>query len=190
LAVEQGGLGYYDLLDRSVRKRQADLARRAGLNGFVFYHYWFSGSHAPRHHLVMERVVEKMVEDGEPNLPFMLSWANEPWSRRWTGEDKDILLSQEYGDEQEWRLHFAYLLKFFQHPNYIRVQNKPAFCIYRSGHLGEKLKPMIHLWHQLAIENGLPGLYFISTIGSFYDSDKGTGKRDMEAGLDAAFQFW
>ncbi len=40
LSVEGGGLGYYDLMNVDVRKRQADMARRAGISGFVFYHYW------------------------------------------------------------------------------------------------------------------------------------------------------
>jgi hypothetical protein len=68
-------------------------------------------------------------------MPFMLSWANEPWSKRWTGlskedgeillkvgqgeeklskkntdhNEKDILLSQDYGDEKEWEEHFVTL---------------------------------------------------------------------------------
>jgi len=40
LAIQEGGLGYYDLMDKKVRERQADLARRSGVSGFVFYHYW------------------------------------------------------------------------------------------------------------------------------------------------------
>jgi Glycosyltransferase WbsX len=40
LAVESGGLGYYDLMNVNDRKRQADLARKAGVSGFVHYHYW------------------------------------------------------------------------------------------------------------------------------------------------------
>ena len=40
LSVNDGGLGYYDLMHVDVRKTQADLARRAGVCGFVFHHYW------------------------------------------------------------------------------------------------------------------------------------------------------
>jgi hypothetical protein len=40
LSVIEGGLGYYNLMKLDIRKRQADLARRAGVSGFVFHHYW------------------------------------------------------------------------------------------------------------------------------------------------------
>ena len=38
-------LGYYDLRDASVREAQAELAREAGIEGFCYYHYWFSKDH-------------------------------------------------------------------------------------------------------------------------------------------------
>lgn len=125
LPVEEGGLGYYNLLNYDTRKRQADLAKHYGVTGFTYYHYWFSGSHAPDNHLIMTGLFDKLLEDGEPNLPFFLSWANEPWNRRWTGEEGEVLLSQEYGDKEEWTEHFMYLLKFFQHPNYEKVNGRP-----------------------------------------------------------------
>lgn len=131
-----------------------------------------------------------MLKDGEPNMPFMMSWANEPWSRRWTGEEKDVLLSQEYGEEDEWEEHFLYLLQFFRHPNYIRKYGKPVFVIYRTGHVGTKLKPMMHLWRKLALDHGLPGLHLVTTVGNFVKSDEQTAAVNADAGMDAAFHFW
>ena len=52
---------------------------------------------------------------------------------------KKFLLSQDYGDEKEWDEHFRYLVRFFQNPNYIRIENKPVFKIYRLGHLSKIL---------------------------------------------------
>jgi hypothetical protein len=191
LDIEEGGLGYYDLMDRSVRKRQAELAREHGVQGFVYYHYWFSGSQAPPQHKVMAKVLEAMLIDDEPNLPFILSWANEPWTRRWSGETGDVtLLSQEYGDEQEWDEHFDYLMQFFDHPNYVRIHGKPVFIIYRTGHVGTKLVPMIKRWRIRAVEKGLPGLHIVQTIGNFYKTDVGTSSLTTEAGIDASYHFW
>jgi len=45
----------------------------AGLSGFVYYHYWFSDIH---------KIHEALLHDEDPNMPLMLSWANEPWSKR------------------------------------------------------------------------------------------------------------
>ena len=216
LPVELGGLGYYNLLQKHVRKRQADLARMAGLSGFVYYHYWFSGTHAPKNHLVMDKIHEALLHDGEPNMPFMLSWANEPWSKRWTGlseedeelvlkkgqgkeklpkkstdnDGEEILLSQDYGDEKEWEEHFRYLVRFFQHPNYIRIEDKPVFIIYRLGHIpADVLGLMLNLWNRMAMEEfGLPGLHIVHTVGNFYQFDKKT--RAQEDKTNGAFHFW
>ena len=195
LSEKKGGLGYYNLLSKDVRRKQADIAKKYGVNGFIMYHYWFSGEQAPKDHLVMQQVQEQMLLDGEPNLPFAFSWANEPWSKRWTGgaakNDEQLLLSQEYGDEDEWREHFEYLLKFFNHENYIRVNDKPLFSIlYRIGHIGSKLEPMLALWRKLAVEAGLPGIHIVNTIGNFRQTDKDTVKIEKGARLDAAFHFW
>ena len=176
LSVEQGGLGYYNLTERAVRRRQAELATLAGVHGFVFSPDWFSGERAPPEHLVMHRVTELLLVegDGEPALPFMLSWANEPWTRTWAGEEQDVLLSQEYGGREDWVAHFNYLLRFFKHPRYIRVEGKPAIAIYRIGHFGDKLKPILHLWNEMARQNGFPGIHFINTIGNFLHRDRNT----------------
>ena len=37
-------LGYYDLRLPEVREQQAQLAREAGVEGFMYWHYWFGGN--------------------------------------------------------------------------------------------------------------------------------------------------
>jgi len=191
LDFESGGLGYYNLLDKKVRARQASIARSHGVYGFCYYHYWFSGEGAPHNHKVMYQVLETMLEDQEPNLPFMLAWANEPWTKTWTGMTKSkraLLIDQKYGEEDEWREHFVYLLHFFQHPNYIRNNGKPVFAIYRTGHVKQKLRPMITLWKRMAVDSGLPGLHIVDSINHFYTSmiDEGF---DVRGVVDASYHF-
>ncbi|CAI5978491.1 unnamed protein product [Closterium sp. NIES-64] len=135
------------------------LARFYGIHGFAFHHYWFECNT-----VFMESVIMEMLKDGQPDLPFMLIWANEAWTRHWTGETGEILQSQSYGNETCWRLHFQWLLPLFKHPNYVRVNNKPAFGIYIVP-LIKELKPMLKLWRSLAKEEGLPGLHIIQCLG-------------------------
>jgi Glycosyltransferase WbsX len=193
LPVEEGGLGYYNLLEKEPRKRQAEIAREYGVEGFVYYHYWFSGSQAPKHHYVMNGVLDAMLLDGEPNLPFFLSWANEPWNRRWTGQDvpadKGLLISQDYGDMDEWKEHFEYLLKFFHHPNYVKKDGCPVFVIYRTEHINEKLEPMLNLWRIMALKAGFAGMWFIQTVGSFFEPDRDP-LISKPAGINGSFHFW
>lgn len=168
ISTEEGGLGYYNLTHLSTRQKQASLNREFGGYGFMYYHYWFSGEGTPVDHKVMYKIPELMLLDGEPNAPFMLSWANEPWTKRWAGNG-EVLLSQDYGGESEWVEHFNYLLPFFEHPNYIKtVDYKPIFALYRAGHLNDTLAPMLKLWHKLARQNGFPnGIKAIYTMNSF-----------------------
>lgn len=37
-------LGFYDLRLADTRHQQADLARQYGIDGFIYYHYWFNGT--------------------------------------------------------------------------------------------------------------------------------------------------
>ena len=85
-------LGFYDLRLPEIRAAQARMARDAGLSGFCYYHYWFSGRR------VLHQPFDDVLASGEPDFPFMLCWANENWTRAWDGGDREILLSQSYSD--------------------------------------------------------------------------------------------
>jgi hypothetical protein len=188
LPVKDGGLGYYDLTDVSVRRRQGELAREAGLHGFMYHHYWFAGNSSFKYkNPVMGKIPKLMLKDGEPNLPFMFSWANEPWTSTWSGGDGGVFLPQNYGGREEWTEHFNYLLPFFRHPKYIRVNNKPAFAIHRIGLMKDSVKAMRALWDKLAAEAGLPGLHIIYTLNNFVSTDK-MFKSNTHRYCDASFQ--
>lgn len=191
MSFTDGGLGFYNLLDVEVRRRQAEIARKYGVYGFSYYHYWFSGKGAPPNHKVMFRVLEQMLADGEPNVPFMLTWANEPWMRTWSGvqsSGETMLIEQTYGDEDEWTEHFDYLSRFFRHPNYIRVRGKPVFAIYRTGHIAENLRPMLTLWKKLAAERGWDGIHIVDSINNFYLGNIDDAY-DVQGIIDASYHF-
>jgi len=151
-------IGYYNGLDYYTRLRQGRYLRASGFHGAVYHHYWFAGKP------VMDGVIRAMLEDGEPNTPFMLSWANEPWTKRWDGLDSsEILIAQDYGGLEAWRAHFDCLLTFFRHPQYIRSEGKIQFLVYNPGHMGDVGPHMFAAWKQWAVEEGLGGLDVIET---------------------------
>jgi hypothetical protein len=151
---------YYDLTDETARKWQAEIAEKYGIYGFCYYHYWFKGKR------LLEKPFNEVLSSGEPNFPFCLSWANEPWTRRWDGSEHDVLMAQDYGEEADWKEHFDYLLTAFEDERYIRVDNKPLFLIYRPGSI-PKCEEMLQYWQNLAKQNGLDGIYFVKTISGF-----------------------
>ena len=133
----------------------------------------------------MNSVLEKILIDGEPNIPFMLSWANEPWRRRMNGGNDEILQAQKYGDEEEWENHLKYLVKFFSNKNYIKVDNKPVFCIYRISTI-ENYKDRFNYWKKNIKKYGFDGIFIVMTLGVWPRSEACS----ILPHVDAVFDFY
>lgn len=154
------GCNYYDLGDPSAREWQASLARRHGVDGFCYYHYWFKGKR------LLEKPCEAILATGVPDFPFCFSWANESWTRSWDGSTRDVLVRQDYGDESDWRVHFDYLLPFFRDPRYITHEGLPLFLIYRPADF-PAVDRMMACWNEWARQVGLAGICFVKTLTCF-----------------------
>jgi glycosyltransferase involved in cell wall biosynthesis len=119
-------LGAYSLDDPQVMRRQVQMAIEAGLAGFVFYFYWFNRRR------LLERPVERFLADPSLRIGFCLMWANENWTRRWDGSDDEVLIAQDYREEDEAEL-LATFARHFADARHIRVQGRPLLLIYRPG---------------------------------------------------------
>ena len=168
-------LGFYDLRVDEVREAQAALARRYGLSGFCYWHYWFAGR------LLLERPFEEVLHSGEPDLPFCMSWANQSWSGIWHGAPNRILIEQTYPDDDDAR-HFAYLRRAFEDPRYIKVNGRPLLFIYKPGDL-PRPAAFVERWQTMASEAGLGGLYLVASLG---ESSYAT---PLDDGFDAAVYY-
>lgn len=153
---------YYNLLNNNIKLWQIELAKKYGVYGFAFYHYWFKDGKK-----LLEKPVEQYLENENLDLPFCLSWANEPWSRRWDGSEHKVLMPQEYGGKKEWKKHFEYLLPFFKDDRYIYKEDKPLFIIYKPIII-PLLNEMLDYWQELAKQNNLNGIYFAYQHPSFH----------------------
>lgn len=161
---------YYDLTDIGVMIEQARLAREHHVYGFCYYHYWFDGVR------LLEAPLERMLEEEAVDIPFCLSWANEPWTRAWDGLSKDILMPQSYGGEADWRRHFECLVRFFCDPRYIKIDNCPVFLIYRTASI-QRVDEMTQVWSDLARKAGFRDLYLVETMNSFQKIPRATHSR-------------
>lgn len=153
-------LGYYDLRLPEVREEQATLAKKAGIEGFCYYHYWFS-----KGRMLLERPFKEVVETGKPDFPFCLCWANHTWSNKtWEKSSSrvksEILIKQEYGGYDDYVAHFNYLLPAFKDRRYMKIDGKLIFTIYDPINFSD-VSNFISLWRNLAKENDLPGFHFI-----------------------------
>ncbi|MFH1552850.1 MAG: glycoside hydrolase family 99-like domain-containing protein [Candidatus Omnitrophota bacterium] len=171
-----GELGYYNLCDHSAREAQASLAREYGIHGFCYYHYWFNGR------CLLGHPFDEVLSSGKPDFPFCLCWANENWTRRWDGRDKDILIEQRYS-EMDDKEHIRWLMKAFKDDRYIRVNGKPIFLVYRANRIADPVRTT-SIWREEARCAGI-GELFLCKVESFPDEFDLPGR----LGFDAAVQF-
>lgn len=148
---------YYNLLEDGVMEWQMALAKKSGIYGFCFYHYWFNGR------LVLEKPMEMLLKNKKIDFHYCISWANEPWTRTWHGGkgEKEIIIPQIYGGEKEWKLHYDYLRQFFMDERYIKEQNCPVLLIYRLKNIPH-FNDMLRCWNECAKEDGFSGMFLIS----------------------------
>ena len=142
---------YYNLLDIDVMRWQAKIASEAGIYGFCFYHYWFDG------HMLLEKPMENFLNHPEIDINYCISWANEDWTNAWVTSNSKTLISQTYGNEQDWEKHYQYFKPFFQDKRYIKEDGKPFLILYRPEII-PCLNEMLDYWRKRAIDDGFKGL--------------------------------
>ena len=157
-------LGYYDLRVPETRKAQADMAREYGVEGFCYWHYWFGNGKR-----LLERPFNEVLASGEPDFPFCLAWANESWRGFFHGiKAKETLIDQLYPGKEDYIAHFNAVLPAFKDRRYITVDGKPLFMIYHPFDNQGEVNVFMKLWRELAIQNGLKGIFF---VGQTYHLD-------------------
>ena len=155
-------LGYYDLRMPEVREAQAVMARESGIEGFCYWHYWFGNGK-----MLLERPFKEVLKSGKPDFPFCLGWANHSWTTKtWENArgqySEQMILEQTYPGEQDYIQHFNYVLPAFKDERYIKVDGKPLFYIFSPMSMPD-VSAFIKYWQNLALENGLQGIYFVAS---------------------------
>jgi len=173
-------LGFYDLRLPEIREAQAELAREHGLSAFCYYYYWFNG------HRVLERPLDEVLSTGKPDFPFLICWANEPWTRNWDGLSQDILLPQTY--PPGWTKQFAHdIAPLLRDVRYFRLNGKPILLIYRIGHIPEPQRSIRELRVALS-EESIRELH-IGAAWVRFSGDRELPANPKNLGLDSYFEF-
>lgn len=151
-------LGFYDLRLPEARAAQADLARQYGIDAFCYYHYWFHGRR------LLHEPIDAVLASGEPDFPFCFCWANEPWSRTWLGDERELLIAQQYSREDD-EAHARWLTKAFADPRYLKTDDgRPIFLIYRASHM-DAPAVTVELIRNASLAEGLPEPYIVLSDG-------------------------
>ncbi len=167
-------LGYYDLRVPEVQQQQAKLAALFGVDAFCFHYYWFGGRR------LLAGPLDAFVVDPAITLPFALSWANENWTRRWDGQESDILIGQNHSPEDDIAV-FDDLARYMASPRYLKVAGKPLLLIYRPDALPDAAAT-VGRWRARAREIGVGEVFIACTNAFGYDAYR-------RSGFDALVEF-
>ncbi|WP_434604857.1 glycoside hydrolase family 99-like domain-containing protein [Pseudomonas sp. R1-7] len=171
-------IGYYDLRLLEVMEQQAELARKYGVHGFCFYYYWFGGKR------LLERPVEQLLASNTPDIPFCLCWANENWTRRWDGQENEVLMAQAHSVEDDIAV-ICDLIRFFRDERYIKIDGRPLILVYRVT-LFPNFAETAARWREVCREQGLGEIY-IAMVESFELVNAGNPPSTF--GCDSAVEF-
>ncbi len=171
-------LGFYDLTSDEVRRRQREISIEAGVEGFMYYYYWFAGKR------LMSMPLESLVA-GDLDQPFCLMWANENWTRRWDGRESDILIGQDY-DRVPAEDFIDDVIELLRDPRYMRVGGKALLAVYRIAQIPD-YERVIETWRARAREAGAGELELLTVdVSTVFDGLEG---HHAEAGMDGILEF-
>ena len=175
------GENYYNLLEEGVMESQACLAKRYGLYGFCFYHYWFKDGKK-----ILEKPLERMLDNPKIDIPFCLCWANENWTKRWDGGNNEVIAIQDYDDIDGLKKHVDYLCQFFADSRYITIDEEPMLVIYRPEII-PNLKKYISVIRKQVAKNGFKGVKLVCQHPVFYFEDVNLNLFDYYIQFQPAF---
>jgi lipopolysaccharide biosynthesis protein len=172
-----GDLGYYSLAGdcSEILNKQSVIAKNYGVFGFAFYYYYFDGKS------LLDNPIEVLYKNKSIDLNYMIFWANENWTKNWDGSDLEILLKQNYSDEDDI-IFIKKISKFFQDERYIKIDGRPVLAVYDAKSFPNS-KKTIALWKDFCYKKNIPEPFLICAHG------KGGVINPLEYGFDAAFEF-
>lgn len=128
--------GYINEADPYVAEMEINAAADHGVNVFIFDWYWYDGM----------PFLEGHLNDGylkarnNNKVKFYLMWANHDVHLNWDKRNADDAFTQKNTakiwkgaiDRDEFeRICNRFIDKYFSHPSYYRINNKPVFMLYR-----------------------------------------------------------
>lgn len=173
-------LGFYDLRCAETQEAQSRMALQYGIDAFCYYHYWFNGKQ------LLETPLMKMLENPNIKSEFCLCWANENWTRAWDGQNKQVLMGQDYSTKDSLD-HINYLIPIFRDSRYIKINNRPLVLIYRTDIIPD-VSQFINKWRSVAKDFGFDDLYIgaVRSNSNFVQEKEG---ELIKLGFDAIIEF-
>lgn len=148
-------IGYYDLHDKNILRKQSRIASDHGIHGFCFYYYWFNGKR------ILANPLDLLFDDKSINLNYCLCWANDSWDGQRDRLGSDILTRSEYSPSEE-SAFIQEVSRYFRDSRYIRYEGKPILLVYRKQQI-RNVKKVVGAWREWCRSNGIGEIYLIAS---------------------------
>ncbi|WP_414657587.1 glycoside hydrolase family 99-like domain-containing protein [Deinococcus sp. VB343] len=146
-----GPFNEYNLLEAEVLIWHQQIAEAYGIDGFFVWDYWFGEGKK-----LLEKPIEKVLRENI-HFRYCFNWANHSWYNKSKGL---LLIEQKYLGEEDYKSYFRWLLPHFKSENYIKIDGKPIFGIFRPDDIPD-FSTFLRVFNQMAQENGFPGIFWI-----------------------------
>ncbi|MGC8842524.1 MAG: glycoside hydrolase family 99-like domain-containing protein [bacterium] len=171
-------LGFYDELNPEVKDWEIKWAVEHGIQFFVFCWYRRNQGKAPIE-TIYERPITEALYRAKflPFIKFTIMWENQARGVAGVSDENDLLSN----------LLPYWIERFFKHPSYLKIDNKPVLFIYRPEFLVDDLKGVANVKRALekmrekCKEAGFSGLII---IGEYRGLDPNHLKLMHDMGLD------
>ena len=153
-------MGFYNLNYQDPFIKQIDIAKKYGIYGFCFYLYNFGDQ------IELRLPLDNFCNTKGLNFPFCICWANENWTRKWDGKDKEILITQKYCPTALLKIAEDFC-KYFKHRNYIKINGKPLFIVYNPKEI-PNLSQFAELMRSICAKNCIGDIH-LSYVNKEFD---------------------
>jgi hypothetical protein len=120
----------YNLTNPDIIKQQVNIAKNHGIYGFAIYYYWFSINDITYKHTIMEKCYDLLFQQ---SFPLFFIWANEDWTNNPSFNTTHKIINKY--DTESVQKNSNHLMRYFKHPNYYKLNNKPVFYIHHPLHI-------------------------------------------------------
>lgn len=175
-------LGWYDEDDPEVTDWELKWALEHGINYFVYCWYRRNQGHG------VEMFLSHAIHDGLFNsrygdkFKFTIMWENQFKGHAGVASEEDLLQN----------LLPFWIEKYFKHPSYLKIDNKPLLFIYRPEFLVDDLgsianvKSAMEKMRQACRDAGFDGL---TILGEYRGADPRPLQKMVDEGLDYSFAY-
>lgn len=147
-------MGYYDLKNCHVIERQIQLAKYSGIRGFCFHYYSFLGQK------IMNEPIDMFLKRPVDRFNYMINWANENWSKKWNGGNKDLIIEQIHTPDSDMNF-FLEILPYLRDERYLKINDKLPIMIYRPALMFPHLPETLSRWREMAKKEGVGELLLL-----------------------------